>query len=276
MASDRAITFSHTMLQTFRRCEFKFDLSYRKGYYGPPSAGQARGSAGHKALETYYSGDRDPKSAKEAAWSKFLEISGPDFSETEWELLDNALDRYFKWAPSRDTFKVLSTEQHFVVDVGPYKLQGYIDGIVEMLGQTWLLEHKFNKRVSTSHLDLDMQVSTYMLAAYILGHEPSGVFYNIIRIGDGPTAIKEPVVRKTLYRNKDGLQYIHREMISTMEEADKFLSHGRILPIRNLTQDCSWDCPFVNVCLSIQDSGTYEKVLEKFDRKQREIDVENE
>lgn len=250
---------SHTSLSTWRRCKFQFYMKYKLGIYPRSSVGQNRGSAGHKALETYYSDpERDPVKAIEAAWQDYS--SGGEVTNREdWDLLERVLGRYFEWVSveNRDNFEVVETELRFELEIGNYPFVGVIDGVVkDRSDKVWFLEHKFNKRVSTSHLDYDPQVSNYMLAGHLMGLDPIGVIYNIVRVGDGPTAIKEPVVRKRVFRNTEGLAYYASELLSQIEEIEAFLKEETTVPpYRNLTSDCSWQCSFLNSCLEINDSG---------------------
>jgi hypothetical protein len=259
-------TFSHTMLSTWRRCRYRFDRIYKDGYVSAQSIGQARGSAGHAALAFYYENDRNIEMAIQEAWEKFFELLGETPEQSEWDLLEGALIRYHEWAKKNDNFTVVDTEQHFELQFPNGKLQGFIDGIVKAQGRLWILEHKFNKRVETGHLDIDPQVSIYMLAASLLGYKPIGVMYNIIRVGTGPTAEREPVVRKFLYRNPEGLNYFADEIDQQMIEINRHLSEGGF-SYRNMTSNCSWDCPFYSVCLSLNDSGDGSAVLERMERK---------
>jgi hypothetical protein len=259
-------TFSHSMLSSWKRCKQRFQWSYVDGYIGPPSLGQARGSAGHAAMDHYYSNDRDIFSSLEIAYNKFVEILGPDYNEKEWDLLEMILIRYHNWAIENDKFEVLSTEEHFELDFPNGVLQGFIDGVVKVKDSVWLLEHKFNKNAQTAHLDIDAQVSTYMLAAHLLGYKPTGVLYNIIRVSDGPTAKKSPVERRMVYRNPEGLQVFAREISDQMLEIKRHLAEGGFV-YRNLNSDCSWDCPFLGVCLSISDMGDGTAVLDTFERR---------
>jgi hypothetical protein len=256
------------MLATWRRCKQKFTWSYLDDLtVKTPSMGLARGSAGHKALEAYYGGSRDLVEALGVAWETFLDKCGNEPEQKEWDLLESALKRYDEWASVNDKFEILRLEYHFVIDVGPYKMQGYIDGIVMQSGNVWLLEHKFQKRVSTKHIPLDPQVSIYMIAAIIAGYQPSGVMYNMVRIGNGPTAIREPVVRKLAYRNPEGLQYFGGELLTQMQEVNDFIENEQT-PYRNLTSDCTWDCPFQDACLDLMADGNASATLALFDKKE--------
>lgn len=253
-------TYSHTMLSTWRRCRLKFYLKYIANLEEPKSLGLQRGSAGHKALETYY-GDpkRSIEAAIEAAHAEYVKDMQPDqeFNEQDWDELVDALVRYDRFALEHDNFVVREVENYFKLDLGNgFQFQGLIDAVVENNSGVWLMEHKFLKRVSTNHLNLDPQVSAYLAAAVAMDLEPSGVIYNMVRIGGGPTAVREPVVRRFVYRDIAGLRLFIEELKQQAEEAHQFAKEveGRKI-YRNLTSDCTWDCQFQDVCLLANNTG---------------------
>lgn len=266
----KELILSYSSLKMWRRCRYKYWLRYLEGYKPEGSSpGLMRGSAGHAALAYWYSsGSEDDEGAIDKAWEVFSspgELVGN--AEEEFELLEEALGRYFEWARDKDRWEVLDIEREFKISVDErLALLGYIDMFVMDKKQMWIVENKFLKRVQTRHLDMDPQVSTYMLGAMALGFKPVGVIYNIIRIGSGPTAKKEPVVRLLQYRNPEGLRGKLREIIMQSEEVQEFWDDGGRI-YRNETKDCSWDCSFFEVCLSITDSGNGEDVLKTMQRR---------
>lgn len=258
--------YSYSRLRSFLRCNFQYYLSYVLELDPWSSKGQHRGSAGHKALEVYYGGSRDGIEALQAAWDLYSQAESID--QKDWDLLEIILKRYFEWASQNDDFEVVKTEYKFDLDIEGFHFTGFIDGIVQdKYGQIWLLEHKFNKRVSTNHLDLDPQVSTYMLASILDGVEPTGVFYNIIRVSDGPTAKKEPVVRKRIFRSVEGLNHFVDELVLQMKQAQKFEQNPEPQLYRNLTADCSWQCSYLDICRELNESGDANYLIDRFPRK---------
>lgn len=253
---------SHTSTSTYRRCKYKYKLLYVDNYQPPPGKGQRRGLVGHAALAEFYR-TYDPAKALQVAKDELfnLEQQYQEDYESDWEILSVVLPRYFNWANDNDKFdKTLAVETKFELNVVGHPLIGYIDGIVQRQGANWLLEHKFMQQASTQHVDLDPQVSIYMLAAYKLGYNPRGTMYNIIRMAEGGIAEREPVLRSYVYRNIEGIDLIEYELGRQLEDMQKFHEGG--VPIyRNPTKDCHWDCPFYNVCLSINDCGSGEAVL---------------
>jgi hypothetical protein len=163
-----------------------------------------------------------------------------------------------------DKFQLVGSEVEFNLALpGGNILNGFIDGILTLNGRNWLLENKFMKQASIKHVDLDAQVSIYMLAAYALGYNPVGTLYNVVRMSDGPTAEKEPVLRAYVYRNAEGLRTIQKEILEQMEEMEEF-HQGKLRVFRNPTKDCSWDCQFYKVCLDMNDCGSPDATLKTY------------
>ena len=249
---------SHSKMGEFRRCRQKYHWKYISKYFPKSSMGQSRGTAGHAALADWHT-SYDPQLAMNAAWDKWA-LDGY-LQDEEWQLLEDALNRYFVWSKANDTFKIITAEYKFeILYENPLvNFVGYIDGIVEEDNRLWLLENKFWKRVDTNNIEMDMQASLYLLAAGIMGKQVDGVIYNIVRVGDGkehkkdPIYITEPVLRKRLYRNKAGLEHVQQEVLRQAEEMIAYQKGG--MPYRNATKDCTWDCSFYGACLSMLDDG---------------------
>ena len=231
-----------------------------------------KGTAGHAALAEWYTNGLDDEKAIKVASDSITNVeleTGWDMS-SEWDELHIMLLRYFAWARVNDLFTALAVEQRFEIQIRGLTLMGYIDGIVQKGNYNYLLEHKFQKQASTQHIDLDAQVSIYMLAAYKLGYEPVGTMYNIIRMGDGAKANSEPVLRTIAHRNAEGLSVVEHELGNQMEEVQHFNEEGGqgdLKVFRNPTKDCHWDCSFYNVCLSINDCGDADSILKRFPKR---------
>jgi hypothetical protein len=257
--------FSHSSLSCWRRCRYRYWLSYIQNYQAKAGVGQLRGTTGHAGLaEWYTNGGDDAKAIQKASDVLMgLELENNLDMSSDWEDLQMILMRYFAWARAHDKFEVIAVEQEYEIELAGVKLMGYIDGIVKQGEYTYILEHKIVKRASVNHVTLDMQISIYMLAAHVLGYNPYGTIYNVIRMGDKGIAETEPVLRTIAYRNEEGLQVIRRELENQMLELKRFNEEGsNYLKIyRNPTKDCSWDCSFYSVCLSLNDSGEADSVL---------------
>jgi len=255
---------SYTKLSTFRRCLQKYRWKYVEHYYPRSSIGQARGSAGHAALAEWHK-NYDEQKSLDTAWQKW---SDDGFEQNEeWQLLENALTRYFPWSKTHDKFRIIRSEYKFEIEyelmhqqkLFPILFEGYIDGVVKENDQIWLLENKFNKRISTKNLELDAQVTLYLLAMFNMQKSVEGVIYNIVRVGNTKIAKKEPAVRVRLHRNKEGLARVQKEILLQTIAMINFENGGEFY--RNPTRNCSWDCPFYQACLSMQDDSLEPKHL---------------
>lgn len=256
---------SHTSLSTFRRCKMRYKWGYLDNYAPLPSPGLMTGGTGHAALGAWYKALSEEKSEEEAskialkAASEKLTEYEEQHEETMDDLWDNLaiiLERYFDWALEKDDFAAYEIEYKFEIEIGDFMLIGYLDGLVERdNGTHWLLEHKFNKRVSTKHLELDPQVSVYLLAARTLGFDIRGAYYNVVRTTIKGIAATEPVVRLPVFRNNEGLEQVVHEMVYQMEEMRSFHEANGEAAYRTPTRDCSWDCGFFHACLAVNDDG---------------------
>ncbi|MCK4824469.1 PD-(D/E)XK nuclease family protein [bacterium] len=256
---------SHTSLSTFRRCKMRYKWGYLDNHAPLPSKGLMTGGTGHVALGAWYKALSEEKSQEEtvtialkAASAKLTEYEEMHEEPMDdlWDNLEIILRRYFDWALKRDDFTAYEIEYKFELEVGDFTLIGYIDGIVERdNGTHWLLEHKFNKQVQTKHLELDPQVSIYLLAARASGFDVRGAYYNVVRTTIKGIAATEPVVRLPVFRNNEGLEQIVYEMVEQMEEMRQFHETNGEAAYRTPTRDCSWDCGFYHACLAMNDDG---------------------
>ena len=276
MPDDKVIPFtrslSHSSMSCYRRCKVKYYWSYVKNLMSPSSVGQTRGTIGHAALGLWYTNmgkmseeDRDSASIKLAGQMLAdAEANSGESMDKEAEMLQCILPRYFDWARANDNFdEIIAIEQKFEINIDGMPLIGYIDGVVRIKNTLWLLEHKFNKQVRTNHIDLDPQMSIYLLAAYKAGMNVRGVLYNVVRVAEGGIAASSPVERRQVFRNQEGLAFIENEIAIQMREMKKFHEYGGEI-YRNETGDCSWDCQFYDACLLIQDCGDPTGVLNRF------------
>lgn len=270
--------FSHSSMSTWRRCRVRYKWSYVDNYASPASIGQVRGLGGHQGLaEWYRSFDVDKSLSK--AYEPFAEreISTGESLMGEWDLLELILRRYFEWSKDNDDFEeIVSLEQKFEFQLKGHTVIGYIDGVVKVGESLWLLENKFNKRVSMNHIDLDPQISLYLLACYKLGIDVRGVYFNVIRVAEGGIAAKQPVVRAKVHRNQEGLEFISAETAIQLEEMSKFHKNGGGAIYRNPTRDCSWDCGFYRACQAINDDGNVKLALSVFPIVPREENLKGD
>jgi PD-(D/E)XK nuclease superfamily len=248
---------SHSKMAAFRRCLQRYQWNYVDKYFSPPGEGQMRGLVGHAALAVWHS-TYDAEQALAAAQREYeLQVG---VLNDDWVTMELTLTRYFDWSRQNDTFKVVSSEQEFNIAFEfddaeqNFTLNGYIDGLVEEKGTMWILENKFYKRADNTPLDLDAQVSIYVLAASLLGYEVQGVIYNIVRMAGSKVSEKEPVIRRRLHRSSTGLELVEREIADQVRMMRSY-HKGELPTFRNPTKDCHWDCAFYDACLMLSLDG---------------------
>lgn len=266
---------SHTMLSCWRRCRRRFYWNYVHHYTKPATGlGLRVGAAGHEALALWYSGHSAEDclvaaeralhaSAPQSGYTLEGEIAGEYDPQAEIVALAATLTRYFLWSKDEDkAFIPLRTEFAFDTTLSPrHQLKGFVDAIFERAdGQRFFVEHKFNKNATVTHIPLDPQIATYLVAARLLNLAVDGVLYNIIRTAGGPTAIREPAVRVYQAVGVEGLRAWWAELCVMADEVDTML-HGysrdqQIRAAYRMPQDaCNWDCDYYPVCLTIQAEG---------------------
>lgn len=257
---NKIFSVSYSKMAAFRRCLQQYKWKYKDGYYTKSSMGQMRGTAGHSALAMWHK-NYIKEEALNAAWNKWSSEGYED--NIEWQLLVSSLERYFIWSLANDTFKLLEAEKEFDITYEiegqePFRLNGFIDGIVEEKNKLWILENKFYKNMQKP-TDMDTQISLYMLAVRIINYEVQGVIYNMVRVADNKIAVTEPVVRKRIYKSSAGLDKIQDEMIQQVQAMRRYDTEGGTY--RNVTADCNWNCSYFQACMSMADDGIEPKQM---------------
>lgn len=236
--------FSHSSTTTFKRCLYRFHEYYggEKREDGPRNFSQRLGHAGHVALAAYYSGKPIQDS---------IDIGYEDYNPTTaeevmtYKELEGTLLNYFSLA-ARDGWTVISVEKE--VKIG--KLMGVMDLVIETKdGSRYIVDHKFQKSTKTDHLEVDDQVSFYLLLALHLGLNVNGFLLNIIPTGSE----KLSPVRRMVTRSQGFLSRYAKEMGMTIELIERYLSAPT--PIRNYTSSCKWDCDLYKLCLQRMNQG---------------------
>lgn len=230
----------------------------------------------------------------------------PDVDETEIvdarvlgvAMLEHYVDTYGK----DEQFHFIATEQPFQITVDMPKgfkdvlYCGTFDGVYRDLNDDtiWLIEHKTAKAIGTLHLPLDDQAGSYWLVATnvlrskkLIGPKESleGINYNFLRKA---LPDERPRNAEGMYLNKDGSvskvqpsPYFHREQVYRYpaehrsqlerirnESARMQLLRNKVLPLlKNPNSNCSWDCPFLNMCELHESGDDWESYREMYTRQ---------
>src|SRR3972149_12159844 len=107
--------FSHSSLASWRRCRYRYYLTYIKNYKSKSGIGQVRGTIGHACLAEWYISGGDDARALKVASDKATNIeleTGLDLSGDWYDML-LVYNRYFNWARQNDGFDVVAVEQEY-------------------------------------------------------------------------------------------------------------------------------------------------------------------
>jgi hypothetical protein len=139
----------------------------------------------------------------------------------------------------------------------------------------WLLEHKTATSIRTTHLSLDDQAGSYLwvapddlLAAGLIkpGEQLEGIMYNFLRKGmpderpcdpdgyrlnkNGSRSLQQPAPlfqREEVSRTQAERQHQARRVQDEFRHMQAIRT-GQLPLLKTPTRDCSWDCPFFNLC----------------------------
>lgn len=198
---------THSRMQSFKTCRRRAFYEYELGIRREVDGKALRiGSAGHDALDVLRK-TGDQEQALEAV-RQYYATCPEEFDQYEWEIERETVECLvagYHWRWSEYPLEVIESEQSFKLPVrnpetgaaSPiWDAAGKIDGIVSIDERKLVLESKF---ISDSIeqdsdywrlLQIDQQITNYTKAARELGHEVSGVLYDVIR---KPTIKPTPV-----------------------------------------------------------------------------------
>lgn len=190
---------THSSMSSFKQCRKHYNFAYNLGIRRDVDAKPLRmGSAYHAGLEMLaITGEIEP--ALEAA-SESYRFTPEQFDSWEWEIEETTvralLSGYFwRWRESGITH--LATEQKFSLKIRHPKTNriipgwewsGKIDGVVRLADERQAVQE--NKLLSDSldsdsdlfrRLQIDSQISGYMVAARQLGYPVDTVLYDVTR-----------------------------------------------------------------------------------------------
>lgn len=240
-----AISYSNSRLSTFKRCRLKYHWQYveKNEEDTKQSVALVRGSAAHLAMAAYYSG-KSPKDAVAQAWEAYG-ASSPKSLQRMLEL-DLILSRYFKWAAVNDGWNVLAVEENVEVTYGSHKLMGIWDLLVRRNGKTFIIDHKFQKSHTFSHLEVDSQVTHYLALARLKGIPVTGLILNIINLETGKT---DTIALRQLAGRSDTFIDAYLRSLDPQIKEIKKAQQNKISIYPNWTKDCCWDCSYYRRCV---------------------------
>lgn len=279
---------SNSEIKTFRACRRKWWLTYvlrlrsrDTSVVGPLPLG----SRIHKALEFYYRGEKGLLQAHEElvvdARATAM-IEGADLSklDDEAELGRLMLEGYLEWAGDEGidaNLEIIGIEEILKYPMlgGAVTLMGKLDLRVRdrMKDTRLILDFKtaanFNEFHLTGHMN--PQLKTYQMLDALVNPEGArieGGIYRLIKkvkrtARATPPFYEDITIRHNKYALRsfwEQLQGVLRDMVTTR---DALLKGGdpMVLAYPNPTRDCTWQCPFINVCPMFDDGSDVESAI---------------
>lgn len=280
---------SQSELATYKRCKRKWWLQYYRGlqkktekWGGAPAH---IGTRVHGALEMLYMKTGDPVEFVRDAYDQDIEQRQNDPFEADQlvkdkELASAMVEGYVQWVEEEGIdqgFEFLGAEVVVVTTLSEednIDIVGKLDQRVRKTldGSRWFVDYKtvgnFTDILSTSHINEQFQ--HYMLLERLAQSNgdvehaertEGGIWRMIRRVKRGVRA-KPPFFREESVRyNEQTLNSywlrvfgMTKDIQDTRAKLDDGQDH-HIVAYPTPTKNCSWDCPFVNVC-HLFDDGT--------------------
>lgn len=310
------VRFANSELRTFKDCRRRWFLSYvlrlRKRHEGagPLSIGNML----HHLMEWYYTnkalgasvdGDKWVEELREYTNQRLEELPPvyhPDM-EKDRDLAEIMFAGYLDWlveeGVDRD-LKIQAVETEREQYLGTMNLNGAefevhviakldLIAYIEHLNASLFLDHKSVQNLSDlpKTAELDEQMRMYGMIQILEGGDtlPSGGLFNMARKVKrtktskppyyGRHAVRHnPEVYKTFLRRVWGEVW---DVLTVRQRLDAGEDH-QVVAYPNPGRDCSWKCPFVQVCPRMDDGSDWKAIVEEgfeeHDPYERYVEVE--
>lgn len=295
--SPESVSITNSEIQTFKDCKRKWWLgNYRalkpknKTYVGPLTLGIRV----HNALEAYYTTGENPVDEYERLQrvdNKLFENSNDASFEkkvkafnSEAELGRIMLEGYMEWMaeenPDAD-LQVIGAETKLStrLEMDPrVELMGKTDLKVKRAssGKHAILDHKtaqsFNMYYETSHMSEQLMLYVLLEKMDKINGDPlvDGGIYNLIKKVKRSGTAKQPFYERMDVRFNDKTLesfWIRtmgtvRDIMELRDRLDAGADH-KFYAYPSPTKDCTWKCPFFQVCPMFDDGSSAEAMLEE-------------
>jgi hypothetical protein len=281
------VRISNSEIQTFMKCRRRWMLSYFEGWKTPEPAvtgALALGSRVHAALEVYYKGAGPLIEQYDLLLSEDRVMAasmGQDLAtlESEGELGHLMLEGYLDWVAEEgidSLYEVVGVEEVLAMPMlgGRVEVIGKIDLRVRDRrdGAHLVLDHKTTAALGDFEkwAHMNPQLMTYQTLDFVTRKGPDaderlagGVFRLLKKVKRGvrakPPFYREHTVRHNVFTLRsfwNRLNGVLSDMVYVREALDHGIDH-RLVAYPTPTRDCSWWCPFFQVC-PLMDDGTIE------------------
>lgn len=286
------IKISNSEIQAFKDCQRKWYLTYYRELTtrAPEHTGPlALGTKIHTVLEAIYTTDDDPLEVLGALYAADREtLQGHPFEADELAKLNKEQDLahamiagFVQWREEEGIdagLRLHSVEEVIEVEMEEFPgvfLRGKLDSrfIREVDGailfNDWKTTQTFNDRWL---LQLNEQMKFYHLLEFLRDgfHQyTDGALYTMLRKVKRTAAAKPPFyMREAVRHNEAEIKSFHMATVTSVENilrARERLDAG--VPMQSAvpprpSRDCTWKCPFTQVCPMFDDGSRVEDALE--------------
>lgn len=303
MTASPQIVVSNSSIQTFKQCRRKFWLEHyrrmrpkQRETVGP----LALGSRVHKALEIYYGELAEGVSSEDAdlagIWAQlcendreflFEEFMDTSTLDNEAELGRIMLEGYLEWISDEgidSDLEILSQEETLQSDFlgGRVKVVGKIDQRVRRKsdGTRLIRDFKTTANLADLHKTLQMneQFILYMVLEMLKKDEEdrvSGAIVTALKKNKRTSAAKPPFfeqieVMHNIFELRNFYLRLQGELqqIVQMWDALDAGEDPQTVAYPTPTRDCSWKCPFNQICPMFDDGSDAERALsDQFEKR---------
>lgn len=290
------IVMSNSSIQTFKSCRRKFWLEQYRGMRpkrqettGP----LALGSRIHLALEIYYREIAAGQTSEEAnlpgIWEQLVEderdmlmeaFESTETFDNEAELGRIMLEGYIEWLEEEgidSSLEIISQEERLEADFlgGRVKVVGKIDQRVKRKadGTRMIRDFKTSANFGDLHKTIQQneQFILYMVLEMLQKDEEdrvSGAIVTALKKNKrGPRAVppfyEQMEVEHNIFELRNffmRLQGELQEIVKMYDRLDAGEDH-HVVAYPTPTRDCSWKCPFSNICQMADDGSDFERAL---------------
>lgn len=282
------LSFRQSEFTAFKSCRRNWALNYRlnleRKRQRPGTAGT--GTLVHKGLEAYYLG-QEWQSAVSGLWYESSGVyEGEDLASygKQLDLARIILTGYVDWVAETGAdagWTIKSVERQLSVPFGNVAgahvtVTGKADlEIEDEYGLPKLIDHKTRDSMAGDPLDgMDQQRLTYAVLRMLEDKTMyAGAIHNILRRVKRSATAKPPFYgRKEIHFTVDQLRRHYTHMRVLLEEMvplalDIRATGGGQVDAPELYpnphRDCSWRCPFLDVCPMMDDGGAWQWVLDE-------------
>jgi hypothetical protein len=263
------MVFSHSRINTFKRCPKLYEYKYIQGLHplGSDRTNLILGSIVHKGIELR-------NNLELLNYIDELNLPPNEKNETMIVLALAMVDAYFDRFGNKE---IKHSEMHFEIDLDGEKLQGYIDSLIEEEDGFWMEEIKTASQINKEYIDklqFDDQVSRYNyviqnnLVENFNLHKPFlGTKYRILKKPQIRQKKDETIVqfRNRLVEKMSEPGYIEEIILNRTEQEVEDCVLDTIQDIKIIRSTCRFSknlsacnmygrCPYMELCMNEPDA----------------------